>query len=273
MKPSEKYFPESGFVLYRGDCIEILKTIEDDSVDVIFADPPYNLSNGGITCQGGKMVSVNKGTWDESKGAEIDFEFHRSWLSECRRVLKPDGTIWVSGTYHSIYSCGFAMQLLGYHFLNDIAWFKSNASPNLIGRFFAASHETSIWARKSRTAKHYFDYETMKSVGDREDFLKARDKQMRSVWAISPPAKDEKASGKHPTQKPEKLLSRIITASTRPGDSVLHPFNGSGTTGITAYKLGRSYIGIDSDASYLTMTVKRFKSTRAGSGGLFQETE
>ena len=139
--------------LYHDDCLKILETIPENTFDMIFADPPYMLSNGGITCQNGKVVSVNKGKWDESQGFEQDFEFHKKWLSVCKRVLKKNGTLWVSGTYHSIYSCGFAMQLLGYHILNDISWFKPNASPNMSCRYFTASHETLIWARKDKKTK------------------------------------------------------------------------------------------------------------------------
>ena len=139
MKP---YFKDNGFELYLDDCRDTLSSLPENSVDMIFADPPYNLSNGGFTCHAGKMVSVNKGQWDESRGLDEDLKFHVEWIKACRRVLKPGGTIWISGTYHSIYRCGYALELTGYHILNDIAWFKPNASPNLSCRFFTASHET-----------------------------------------------------------------------------------------------------------------------------------
>ena len=180
---------KKSYRLYCDDCIERLKEIPENTFDMIFADPPYMLSNGGISCQNGKVVSVNKGDWDKSKGFEEDFEFHKKWLSECKRVLKPNGTLWVSGTYHSIYSCGFAMQLLGYHILNDIAWFKPNASPNMSCRYFTASHETLIWARKDKRAKHIFNYDLMKNGSFPKDFIKKQDTQMRSVWAIGTPSK------------------------------------------------------------------------------------
>ena len=200
--------------LYHDDCLKILEEIPENTFDMIFADPPYMLSNGGITCQNGQVVSVNKGKWDKSQGFEQDFEFHKKWLSACKRVLKKNGTLWISGTYHSIYSCGFAMQLLGYHILNDISWFKPNASPNMCCRYFTASHETLIWARKDKKTKHTFNYELMKNGDFSSDFIKKPNTQMRSVWAIGTPKKSEKTFGKHPTQKPLDLLERIILAST-----------------------------------------------------------
>lgn len=175
---------EELYHLYCADCIKKLKDFPENTFDMIFADPPYLLSNGGISCQNGKVVSVNKGDWDESKGLKNDFKFHKKWLSACRRVLKPNGTIWISGTYHSIYACGFAMQLLGYHILNDIAWFKPNASQNLSCRYFTASHETLIWARKDKKSRHYFNYDLMKDGNFAGDFIKKPHTQMRSVWAI-----------------------------------------------------------------------------------------
>jgi site-specific DNA-methyltransferase (adenine-specific) len=253
------YFKEKNFELHHSDCVEWMGTYEENSIDMIFADPPYNLSNGGITCHSGKMVSVNKGRWDVSKGIYEDFEFHKNWISGCRRILKPSGTLWVSGTYHSIYACGFAMQSLGFHFLNDIAWFKPNAPPNLSCRFFTASHETIIWARKDKGAKHKFNYQQMKKYPQGEDFLKKPNKQMRSVWSIPPPKQTEKSEGRHTTQKPESLLRRIIVSCSDKGDIVLDPFNGSGTTGLVAYGLGRPYIGIDTEKKFLDLTVRRFQ--------------
>ena len=194
---------------------------------MIFADPPYNLSNGGFTVHAGRMVSVNKGDWAKSRGFEGDYGFHYNWLEACRKVLKPGGTLWVSGTYHSIYQCGHALQSLDYHILNDVAWFKPNASPNLSCRFFTASHETLIWARKEKKAKHTFNYDLMKEGHWPEDQLKKPGLQMRSVWAMGTPKPPEKRYGKHPTQKPLDLLKRIVLASTNKGDIVLDPFTGS----------------------------------------------
>ena len=158
------FYKRDDFTLYNGDSLEIMSRLPDNCIDMIFADPPYMLSNDGFSCQNGKMVSVNKGKWDKSKGFEDDLLFHETWLKQCHRILKPEGTLWVSGTYHSIYQCGFLIQKLGYHILNDIAWFKPNAAPNLSCRFFTASHETLIWARKDKKAKHIFNYEAMKKT-------------------------------------------------------------------------------------------------------------
>lgn len=248
---------KKNYRLYCADCIEKLKEIPDSAFDMIFADPPYLLSNGGISCQNGRVVSVNKGDWDASQGVKEDFKFHKNWLSACKRVLKPNGTLWVSGTYHSIYQCGFAMQLLGYHILNDISWFKPNASPNMSCRYFAASHETLIWARKGKGARHYFNYDLMKNGHFPKDFIKKPNTQMRSVWSIGTPASREKIFGKHPTQKPLALLERIILASTKENDLILDPFMGSGTTGVAAVKLGRQFIGIERDSEYFALADRR----------------
>lgn len=246
--------------LYCDDCLKILADIPENIFDMIFADPPYLLSNDGITCQNGKAVSVNKGKWDKSKGIEADFEFHKKWLSACQRVLKPNGTIWISGTYHSIYSCGFAMQLLGYHILNDICWFKPNASPNLSCRYFTASHETLIWARKTKKAKHTFNYDLMKNGSFPTDFIKKENTQMRSVWAISTPKASEKTFGKHPTQKPLELLERIVLSSTNENDLILDPFMGSGTTGVAALKHGRRFVGIEKEKEFMNIALKRIEN-------------
>ncbi|MFA5766833.1 MAG: site-specific DNA-methyltransferase [Candidatus Paceibacterota bacterium] len=244
----------------------------ENSVDMVFADPPYLLSNGGFSVHAGRRVSVNKGEWDKSNGLKKDFEFHLNWIKAVKRVLKPSGTIWISGTYHSIYQCGFALQAAGFHILNDITWFKPNASPNLSCRFFTASHETLVWARKDKKAKHTFNYDLMKNGDWPEDFIKKPNLQMRSVWAmesknpeigavwsVGTPKTPEKKFGKHPTQKPEDLLKRIVLASTNKGDIVLDPFAGSSTTGIASYLLGRKFVGIDTDSKYLDVSIKRFE--------------
>jgi len=198
------------------------------------------------------MVSVNKGDWDKSEGPEADYEFHRNWINACHRKLKPGGTIWISGTYHSIYQCGFALQMGGWHILNEVSWFKPNASPNLSCRMFTASHETLIWARTAKKDKHVFNYQTMKQGDWHEgDVIKKDGKQMRSVWSIPLTKKSEKRYGKHPTQKPEALLERIILAASNEGDTVLDPFCGSGTTGVVALRHGRNFIGIDMDKNFL----------------------
>ncbi|MDD4352060.1 MAG: site-specific DNA-methyltransferase [Candidatus Gracilibacteria bacterium] len=253
------YYKKSGFTLYKGNCLEVLSKMPENSVDMIFADPPYFLSSGTFTCQNGKMVSVKKGNWDLSNGHKKNFEFHLAWIEACRRVLKPEGTIWISGTYHSIYQCGFALQIAGFHILNDISWFKPNASPNLSCRFFTASHETLIWARKEKKAKHTFNYDLMKNGDWPEDQLKKPGLQMRSVWAMGTPKKEEKKFGKHPTQKPLDLLKRIVLASTNKGDLVLDPFAGSSTTGMAAFLTKRKFIGIDTEKEYLELSIKRLR--------------
>ena len=261
---SKVFYQTDLVTLYEGDCLEVLSTLPERSVEMIFADPPYNLSTGGITCHAGRMVNVDKGEWDKPKGIEVDHDFTLEWLSACRRVLKDDGTIWVSGTMHKIYSVGFALQQLGYRLLNEICWFKPNASPNLSCRYFTHSHETVIWAAKSEGSKHKFDYQLMKQM--------AGGKQMRSlwmdidvqdephdIWAITTPTKGEKKYGKHPTQKPLALLERIILASSDPGDTILDPFTGSSTTGIASIKHDRLFIGIDAERDFLELSVKRLK--------------
>lgn len=258
----KKYFSEDNFELYNGDCLEVLDSLPEGSVDMIFADPPYFLSSGSFTCQAGKMVSVKKGDWDMSNGYEENFAFHVRWIEACRRVLRPGGTLWVSGTYHSIYQCGYALQLTGFHILNDVAWFKPNAAPNLSCRFFTASHESIIWARREKNSKHVFNYDKMKNGEWPEDSMKKPGLQMRSVWSLGTPKTFEKTFGKHPTQKPEALLKRIVLASTNKGDVILDPFSGSGTTGIEAHLYGRKYIGIDTEKEYLDVSIKRFKQLR-----------
>lgn len=261
-KSKKPYFSDGDFTLYQADSLKFLQELPENSVDMIFADPPYFLSNGGFTVHAGKMVSVDKGQWDVSNGLKKDFEFHLEWIKECHRVLKPSGTIWISGTYHSIYSCGFALQVSKFHILNDISWFKPNASPNLSCRYFTASHETLIWARKDKKAKHTFNYDLMKNGNWPEDQLKKPNLQMRSVWSMGTPKPEEKKFGKHPTQKPLDLLKRIILASTNKGDLVLDPFAGSSTTGIASIMNGRKFIGVDTEKKYLDLSIKRFENIK-----------
>jgi site-specific DNA-methyltransferase (adenine-specific) len=254
-----QHFYSGSIVLYNSDCLTVLQCIPENSIDMVFADPPYMLSNNGFTCSNGKMVPVNKGKWDKSNGFDEDVIFHDAWITACRRVLKPGGTIWISGTYHSIYQCGYILQKNKFHILNDITWFKPNASPNLSCRFFTASHETLIWARKDKKSKHTFNYDAMKNGSFPEDKLKKENTQMRSVWSIPTPKPGEKEYGKHPTQKPIDLLNRIIQSSTKDGDIILDPFNGSGTTGIACLKnKKRNYIGIEIDKDYCNLSYKRF---------------
>ena len=260
------FFRDNDFTLLKGDSFRILKKIESKSMDLIFADPPYFLSSGGISCQNGKQVSVNKGEWDYSKTIEDRIKYHRKWIALCREILKDDGTIMISSTLHSVYAIGVALELEGYSIINNIIWRKTNPAPNLACRCFTHSTETIIWARKQlslkKKGKHYFDYEAMK--------LKNGGKQMKDFWEFEPEvielasaSKSEKKCGRHPTQKPLKLLQRLILAASREGDLILDPFNGSGTTGIAAHNLKRKYIGIELDKSYLDITKKRYEEKNA----------
>jgi site-specific DNA-methyltransferase (adenine-specific) len=235
--------------LFKADCNVVMDSVPADSIDMIFADPPYFLSNGGMSCHAGKRVLVNKGDWDKSKGVEENHKFNLEWLKRCQNILTKDGTIWVSGTSHVIYSIGFAIQQLGFKILNDIAWFKINPPPNLSCRYFTHATETIIWAAKNKDSRHYFNYPLMRKMNN--------NKQMQSLWSITAPKPEEKIYGKHPTQKPIALLERIILASTKEHDIVLDPFTGSSTTGVAAHKLGRYFIGIDNNKEYLNLSVKR----------------
>lgn len=253
------YFEHDSFKLYLGDSLKLLKGLPDVCIDMVFADPPYLLSNNGFSIQSGKRVSVNKGEWDKSKGFDTDLAFYEAWIGELKRILKPHGSLWISGTYHSIYLCGYALAKHGYKILNDIAWYKPNAAPNLSGRYFAASHETILWAKPDKNARHTFNYDLMRNGDWPEDKMKVPNKQMRSVWSINTPQPFEKVHGKHPTQKPLKLMERIVLSSTNEGDIVLDPFTGSSTTGLACHKNGRRFIGIDTEKDYLDLSIKRFK--------------
>lgn len=247
----------SSFTLHQGDALGLLKDIPSESVDLVFADPPYFLSNDGFSVKSGKMVSVNKGDWDKSLGFQKDYEFQKSWLAECLRILKPNGSIFVSGTYHNIYQCGFALQELQARIINEIIWFKPNGAPALAGRNFTASHETVIWASKSNKSKHTFNYAESKSWPVGNDLLKKDGKQMRSVWSIATTPANEKTYGPHPTQKPLELLRRIVLLASNEGDVVLDPFCGSGTTGLVSVLNGRKFIGIDCDEDYINLSRRR----------------
>jgi site-specific DNA-methyltransferase (adenine-specific) len=259
--------------LYQGDSIALLNQFEPHTFDMVFADPPYFLSNGGFTCKGGKRVSVAKGGWDVSRGIEEDHAFTTRWLEACQRLLKPTGTLWVSGTQHVIFNAGFAMQKLGFKLLNTVTWYKPNASPNLSCRYFTHSSELLIWASPKPAAKlqHTYNYARMKQenggkqMRDVWSLPKAGDEELTAdgdgrVWSMLSPRKEEKAHGSHPTQKPVALLERIIEASTPKDALILDPFNGSGTTGVAALKLGRRYVGIDMDASYLDIARCRLEA-------------
>jgi site-specific DNA-methyltransferase (adenine-specific) len=242
------------FELHCEDALVALRTMKAESIDLVFADPPYFLSNDGFTVKSGQMASVNKGEWDRSLGFQEELEFHKAWIQECLRVLKPTGSLFISGTYHSIYKCGFLLQSLGARIVNDLVWFKPNGAPALAGRNFTASHETLIWATKSKNAKHFFDYAGSKKWVDSRDKLLNPGKQMRSVWSIPTTPAREKLIGSHPTQKPIALLERIITLCSEPAATVLDPFCGSGTTGVVSVTHGRRFIGIDLDPDYINLS-------------------
>lgn len=236
------------FTLLKGDCVELLNSF-DFEFDMIFADPPYHLSNDGISVQSGKQVSVNKGDWDKSKGFEEDYQFDKKWLLACRHHLRDNGTIWVSGTYHNIFSVARCLSELGFKILNCITWVKTNPPPNLSCRYFTYSAEYILWARKSQKKGHYFNYELMREINGGT--------QMRDVWTLPAIAPWEKSCGKHPTQKPLCVLSRIIQASTKPGAWILDPFTGSSTTGVASTLLGRQFLGIDQEEEFLKMSKAR----------------
>ena len=246
---------EDSSYLFQGNCLEVMdKIIEkhpNGCFDMIFADPPYFLSNGGITCKAGKMVKVDKGDWDKSKGAELNHEFNLEWLSRAQKLLKPNGTIFVSGTMHVIFSIGYAMQQLGMKILNDITWEKPNPPPNLACRYFTHSTETILWAGKNQKSKHVFNYALMRQYNE--------GKQMKSVWRFTAPGKSEKTNGKHPTQKPLALLQRCIEAATNEGDFIFDPFAGSSTTGVAAMKLSRRFCGVELEDEYVKLSKNRLE--------------
>lgn len=253
MEFSNKYYYEdSSFKLINEDTFKALKNFDDKTFDMVFADPPYFLSDDGITCKGGKMVSVNKGMWDKSLNVKEKHEFNKKWIKECYRVLKDTGTIWISGTMHNIYSIGMALEEEEFKIINNITWEKTNPPPNLACKTFTHSTETILWAKKDlKKSKYTFNYELMKKLND--------NKQMKDVWTTSLTKPSEKKQGKHPTQKPLELLDRIILASTNENDLILDPFCGSSTTGISAIKLNRKYIGIDNEKEYLDLSIRRYE--------------
>ena len=249
------YFEDGSFKLINDDTFEALKKFKTKTIDMIFADPPYFLSSNGITCSGGKMVSVNKGEWDKSINIQQKHEFNKKWIKECYRVLKDDGTIWISGTLHNIYSIGMALEEEGFKIINNITWQKTNPPPNLACKTFTHSTETILWARKDLPkVKYKFNYELMKELNN--------NKQMKDVWATSLTKPSEKKQGKHPTQKPLEILEKIILASTNENDIILDPFCGSSTTGIASIKLNRKYIGIDNVTDYLELSIRRYKEVK-----------
>lgn len=237
------------FTLFQGDCMELIEQLADNSIDAIFADPPYFLSNGGISVKSGKQVCVDKGNWDKGGTPEFIYQFNKKWLSLCRPKLKDNGTIWISGTHHNIFVVQRCLQELGYKILNVITWQKTDPPPNLSCRYFNFSTELVIWARKHEKKPHKFNYDTMKQLNGGS--------QMTDVWRIASVGMWEKTCGKHPTQKALRLLYRIVLASTDKGDFILDPFAGSSTTGIAANLLGRNFIGIEQEMSFIELSRRR----------------
>ncbi len=247
-------------LLLPGDHLAVLASLPDESIDCVWTDPPYFLSNGGTTCHAGRRTRVDKGGWDQSRGIAADHAFNRAWLTECHRVLKPAGTIWVSGTHHVYLSVGMAMLELGFRLLNDIVWEKPNPPPNLGCRCFTHATEIVLWASKAQRgdrARYTFNYDDMKHVNG--------GRQMKNVWRFTAPGADEKTHGRHPTQKPLALVERALLASTRPGDRVLDPFAGSATTGVAALRCGRSFVGAEIDPQYVALAVERLREADAES--------
>ncbi|KAB2914746.1 MAG: site-specific DNA-methyltransferase [Bacteroidetes bacterium] len=236
---------DKNFYLLQGDSMELLPQFEH-KFDMVFADPPYFLSNNGLTIQSGKVVSVNKGKWDKFRGYDFVNDFNRKWLYPVREKMKEDATIWISGTHHNIFSIGQILTELNFKILNVVTWEKTNPPPNFSCRYFTHSTELIIWARKNPKTPHYYNYELMRQLNG--------DKQMKDVWKLPAIAKWEKTCGKHPTQKPLSVLTRLILASTKPNAWILDPFAGSSTTGIAANLLNRRYLGIDIEKEYLEIS-------------------
>lgn len=251
------YYKTDDAMLFLGDSFSVLEKLEPESIDMVFADPPYFLSNDGITCHAGRMVSVNKGDWDKVSSVDEKHEFNRAWIRLCKKVLTQNGTIWISGTLHNIYSIGMALEQEGFKIINNITWQKTNPPPNLACRCFTHSTETILWAQKDeKKAKHFFNYQLMKEQNG--------GKQMKDVWTGTLTPQKEKAEGKHPTQKPLYILERIIQASTVAGDLILDPFCGSSSTGVAAKRLKRTYIGIDNEQEYIDLSVRRLQKEMEG---------
>ena len=250
-------FGEPGAIVYLADCVDLMKIIPSGSVDVVFADPPYRLSKGGVTVRSGRLAPVDKGAWDRSMGFVADHQFNVRWLKEARRILKPDGTLWVTGTHHVIFSLGFALQSMKFKIINQITWQKPDPPPNALHTAFTHAHETLLWASKSRGARHTFNY----------DLINSRDPnaQMSSVWRIQAVPRREKLYGYHPTQKPLRLVRRAILASSREGDLVFDPFCGSGTTGVVAKELGRFFVGAETEEEFAELAARRIAATERGS--------
>src|SRR5215210_5940161 len=254
-------FGEPGAMVYLAECVDLMKIMPPASVDMIFADPPYRLSNGGLTVKNGRRAPVDKGTWDRSMGFEADHRFNVGWLREARRILKPDGTIWVTGTHHIIFSLGFALQSMNFKLINQITWAKPDPPPNALHTAFTHAHETLLWASKGGGSRHTFNYDLINSPDPTA--------QVSSVWHIPSVPRREKLHGYHPTQKPLRLVRRAIVASSREGDLVFDPFCGSGTSGVASKELGRFFVGAEKEEEYAELAERRIGA--AERGGVLRE--
>lgn len=257
-RPGElRSYGEPGAVVYLADCVELLRQMPEACVDLVFADPPYRLSGGGVTVKSGRLAPVYKGAWDRPRGFAEDHEFNVRWLREARRVLKPDGAIWVSGTHHVIFSLGYALQSLGFKVINNVAWHKPDAAPNALHTAFTHVHETLIWAKKSPAARHTFNYDLVNSPDPSG--------QLSTVWRLRTVPREEKLHGYHPTQKPLRLVRRALLATTNEGDLVFDPFAGSGTTAVAAKELNRTFVGAELEEEFAALAARRLEATKRGS--------
>ncbi|HEX6709844.1 MAG TPA: site-specific DNA-methyltransferase [Rubrobacter sp.] len=254
---SLRAYGEPGAIVYLADCLDLMETMPAESVDTIFADPPYRLSKGGVTVSNGRFAPVDKGAWDRSMGFAADHQFNVRWLKEARRILKPDGTIWVTGTHHIIFSLGFALQTMRFKLINQITWEKPDPPPNALHTAFTHAHETLLWASKGRGSSHTFNYDLINSMDPNT--------QISSVWRIPTVPRREKLYGYHPTQKPLRLVRRALVASTHEGDLVFDPFCGSGTTGVGAKELGRFFVGAEMEEEFAELAARRIRATERGS--------
>jgi len=243
-------------MVYRADCVRLMRLMPAGCVDAVFADPPYRLSGGGVTVKSGRVQPVDKGEWDRPRGFDADHEFNVRWLTEARRVLKPDGTLWVTGTHHVIFSLGYALQSLGFRVLNHVVWEKPDPPPNARQTSFKHAHESLVWAARSRASRHTFNHDLINSPDPAG--------QLSSVWRMRAVPPVEKRHGGHPTQKPLRLVRRALLASTKEGDLVLDPFAGSGTTAVAAKELGRAFVGAELEEEFAETAARRIVAARRG---------
>lgn len=250
-------YGEPGAIVYRADCVEFMRLVPPGCVDMVFADPPYRLSSGGVTVRGGRLAPVDKGEWDRPRGLREDYAFDLRWLRGVRRILKPDGTVWITGTHHNVFSVGFALLRLGFRIIQTIVWEKPDPPPNALHTAFTHAHELLVWASRSRSSRYTFNHGVFEGSG-------ASSSPLTSVWRIpsAPPA--ERLCGYHPTQKPLRLVRRTILASTREKELVFDPFCGSGTTAVAARELGRAFVGTELEEEFCTLAARRIAASRWG---------